>query len=192
MPLSSRIEGVQNALNGVAGVGVLWPAPPPANAASSTTAPSETRGASHAASTLDTATAGVATFPNKHHSPLLAPPPSTSPPPPAVPGSPPLAPPPKLHAPYAPVRVMRVPPSAGAAAGIADTANGSSAYSISTPAIEPARYRSPRHRMSTNSRDEFPECVSMTWRAIGRSRHIAWVQCPYRVVGKASALRAGK
>jgi hypothetical protein len=27
---------------------------------------------------------------------------------------------------------------------------------------------------------------------IGRFRYIAWVKCPYRVAGKASALRAGK
>jgi hypothetical protein len=29
-------------------------------------------------------------------------------------------------------------------------------------------------------------------RIIGRIRYIAWVKCPYRVAGKASALRAGK
>jgi len=29
-------------------------------------------------------------------------------------------------------------------------------------------------------------------RVIGRFRYIAWVKCPYRVGGKASALRAGK
>ena len=28
--------------------------------------------------------------------------------------------------------------------------------------------------------------------AIGRFRDIAWAKCPYRVAGKASALRAGK
>ena len=27
---------------------------------------------------------------------------------------------------------------------------------------------------------------------IGRFRYMAWVKCPYRVAGKASALRAGK
>jgi hypothetical protein len=27
---------------------------------------------------------------------------------------------------------------------------------------------------------------------IGRFRYIAWVKCPYRVAGKASALRTGK
>jgi membrane-associated protease RseP (regulator of RpoE activity) len=37
--------------------------------------------------------------------------------------------------------------------------------------------------------------LSLSWVrpvSIGRFRYIAWVKCPYRVVGKASALRAGK
>jgi len=32
----------------------------------------------------------------------------------------------------------------------------------------------------------------MPWRSIGRFRYIAKLKCPYRVAGKASALRTGK
>ena len=39
---------------------------------------------------------------------------------------------------------------------------------------------------------EYPSNGSLAHALIGRFRYIAWVKCPYRVAGKASALRAGK
>ena len=75
-------------------------------------------------------------------------------------------------------------------------------------AILPGRYCSPRHRMSFYVVDTARRIIgchltrqmtvqntrlgSMTRRAIGLFRYIARVQCPYRVAGNASALRAEK